>query len=113
MHCNQPACLTNAMEKTKEGSVIWNADKCMGCRFCMISYSFEILKFEYKKANPSIKKCTNSRLKENKLPSCVDACPNKIGGTSVLYLAQVPFETLGFNTTLSDEALPESTIGFL
>ena len=41
MHCNQPACaaacLTEAMKKTEEGPVIWRGDKCMGCRYCMVS----------------------------------------------------------------------------
>lgn len=83
MHCNQPACasacLTNAMVKTKEGPVIWNADKCMGCRFCMVSCPFNIPKFEYSKANPDVKKCTMcyERTQEGELPACVDACPNE------------------------------------
>ena len=51
MHCWQPACaaacLTNAMYKTADGPVIWRADKCMGCRFCMVSCPFDIPKFEY------------------------------------------------------------------
>lgn len=82
-HCNQPACtaacLTNAMEKTKEGPVIWHEDKCMGCRYCMISCPFDIPKFEYEKANPDIKKCMMCyhRLQKGELPACVDACPNE------------------------------------
>jgi len=83
MHCNQPACvaacLTNAMEKTKEGPVIWHADKCMGCRFCMVSCPFHIPKFEYESNNPRIRKCTMcaDRLKEGELPACVENCPNE------------------------------------
>ncbi len=61
MHCNQPACATacptKALLKTEEGPVIWRADKCMGCRFCMISCPFEIPKFEYDSPNPKIQKC--------------------------------------------------------
>ncbi|HRZ77335.1 MAG TPA: twin-arginine translocation signal domain-containing protein, partial [Bacteroidales bacterium] len=41
MHCNEPACaaacLTQAMYKTEEGPVIWRGNKCMGCRYCMVS----------------------------------------------------------------------------
>jgi Fe-S-cluster-containing dehydrogenase component len=62
MHCNQPACasacLTKAMLKTEEGPVIWREDKCMGCRFCMISCPFDIPKFEYDSPVPKIRKCT-------------------------------------------------------
>ena len=46
MHCNEPACtaacLTQAMYKTKEGAVIWRGDKCMGCRYCMVSCPFDV-----------------------------------------------------------------------
>jgi formate dehydrogenase iron-sulfur subunit len=81
MHCNQPACvsacLTNAMYKTEEGPVIWREDKCMGCRFCMISCPFDIPKFEYNSAVPKIQKCTLcwERLQEGEQPACVEACP--------------------------------------
>ena len=81
MHCWQPACaaacLVNAMFKTKEGPVTWNGDKCMGCRFCMISCPFDIPKFEYLGWNPKIQKCTMcyERLQEGKKPACVESCP--------------------------------------
>lgn len=81
MHCWQPACtaacLTKAMNKTKEGPVVWRANKCMGCRFCMVSCPFNIPKFEYHKWNPKIQKCNLcwERLQEGKKPACVEACP--------------------------------------
>ena len=81
MHCWQPgctaACLTNAMYKTHSGPVIWRSDKCMGCRYCMISCPFEIPKFEYDSWNPKIHKCNMcwERLQEGQKPACVDACP--------------------------------------
>ncbi|MFH0990756.1 MAG: 4Fe-4S dicluster domain-containing protein [bacterium] len=81
MHCNQPACasacLTKAMLKTEEGPVIWREDKCMGCRFCMLSCPFDVPKFEYDSAIPKIQKCNLcwDRLEEGKSPACADACP--------------------------------------
>jgi formate dehydrogenase iron-sulfur subunit len=81
MHCNQPACatacLTSAMHKTEEGPVIWRGEKCMGCRYCMVSCPFDIPKFEYHSANPKINKCTMcfDRIKAGKLPACVENCP--------------------------------------
>jgi formate dehydrogenase iron-sulfur subunit len=81
MHCNEPACtaacLTQAMYKTKEGPVIWRGDKCMGCRYCMVSCPFDIPKFEYHSANPRIEKCNMcfSRVSEGKIPACVENCP--------------------------------------
>jgi len=81
MHCNQPACAvacpTQALTKTEKGPVIWDGDRCMGCRFCMVSCPFDIPKFEYNSANPKITKCVMcwSRLKEGEQPACAENCP--------------------------------------
>jgi Fe-S-cluster-containing dehydrogenase component len=81
MHCNEPACtaacLTQAMYKTKEGPVIWRENKCMGCRYCMVSCPFDVPKFEFHSANPKIQKCDlcYDRIKEGKIPACAEACP--------------------------------------
>jgi formate dehydrogenase iron-sulfur subunit len=81
MHCVEPACaaacLTKAMYKTPEGPVIWREDKCMGCRFCMLSCPFGVPKFEYDSPNPRIQKCQLcwERVKEGQVPACVENCP--------------------------------------
>jgi Fe-S-cluster-containing dehydrogenase component len=153
MHCNEPACtaacLTQAMYKSKEGAVIWRAEKCMGCRYCMVSCPFDIPKFEYHSANPKIEKCNMcyGRIKEGKIPACVENCPaeallfgkrrdlikearkrindnpgnyveqiygeHEAGGTGFLYLAAVPFEELGMNTSIQLKSYPELSKGFL
>lgn len=83
MHCNQPACAaacpTQALEKTAKGPVIWDGDKCMGCRFCMVSCPFDIPKFEYHSANPRISKCIMcwERLNQGEIPACVENCPEE------------------------------------
>ncbi|HEY6073087.1 MAG TPA: 4Fe-4S dicluster domain-containing protein, partial [Anaerolineales bacterium] len=50
-HCNQPACATaclvKALEKTPEGPVVYNKDRCMGCRYCMLSCPFDAPKYQY------------------------------------------------------------------
>ncbi|MGB3095151.1 MAG: 4Fe-4S dicluster domain-containing protein, partial [Candidatus Deferrimicrobiaceae bacterium] len=77
LHCCQPACasacLTKAMEKTVEGPVIYNKDRCMGCRYCMIACPQDIPKFEYESASPYIRKCIfcYDRLKAGERPACV------------------------------------------
>ncbi|MDX1674929.1 MAG: 4Fe-4S dicluster domain-containing protein, partial [Longimicrobiales bacterium] len=82
MHCLQPACasacLTRAMHKTPEGPVAWTEDRCMGCRFCMVSCPFDVPKFEYDSAVPRIQKCTmcwEDRVSEGAQPACVENCP--------------------------------------
>jgi formate dehydrogenase iron-sulfur subunit len=81
MHCQVPACgaacLTQAMHKTPAGPVVWREDKCMGCRFCMVSCPFGVPKFEYTSANPRIRKCIMcaGRLQKGQQPACVENCP--------------------------------------
>jgi len=81
MHCVEPACaaacLTKAMLKTDEGPVIWREDKCMGCRYCMVSCPFDGPKFEYNSATPRIQKCRMcfDRVVDGGQPACVENCP--------------------------------------
>ncbi len=84
MHCNEPACaaacLTKAMYKTVDGPVVWREDKCMGCRYCMVSCPFDMPKFEYNSPKPIIQKCTmcfDTRVSQGEIPACVENCPNE------------------------------------
>jgi Fe-S-cluster-containing dehydrogenase component len=80
MHCVEPACaaacLTRALYKTPEGPVIWRENKCMGCRFCMVSCPFDAPRFEYHSAVPRIQKCQLcfDRLAAGRQPACVENC---------------------------------------
>ena len=83
-HCLEPACASvcfvKAFTKTKQGSVVYDASVCVGCRYCMIACPFEIPTYEYDKAlTPRIRKCTmcHPRVVEGKLPGCVEICPNE------------------------------------
>jgi formate dehydrogenase iron-sulfur subunit len=82
MHCDHPACVSacivGAFSKQENGSVIWNTDMCIGCRYCMAACPFQVPAFEYDKAiNPLIMKCDFcfNRTREGKIPACVDICP--------------------------------------
>ena len=82
MHCDHPACLSacivGAFSKQENGSVIWDSDKCIGCRYCMIACPFQVPAFEYDKAiQPEIRKCDFcfERTKEGGIPACVEICP--------------------------------------
>ena len=82
MHCEDPACvascIVNAFTKHKDGTVTWDGDKCIGCRYCMVACPFQIPVFEYSKAiEPNIMKCDFcfDRTTTGKLPACVEVCP--------------------------------------
>ena len=82
MHCNHPACVSacivGAITKKENGAVVWDTNKCIGCRYCMVACPFQIPAFEYHKAiDPRIMKCDfcYDRQKEGKLPACVEICP--------------------------------------
>jgi formate dehydrogenase iron-sulfur subunit len=173
MHCLDPACVAAcpvaALQKidngASAGAVVYEPDKCLGCRYCMLACPFSVPKFEWDKRVPLIRKCTlcfdrlekmrtethvndhplatGSQARFNisqRLPACVKVCPTgaiitgarealiaegrrriaarknktaarqyvdhiygegEAGGTGWLYLADVPFERLGFNTNLA------------
>ena len=82
MHCDHPACVSacivGAFSKEENGSVIWDTDKCIGCRYCMAACPFQVPAFEFHRAiQPEIRKCDFcfNRTRENKLPACVEICP--------------------------------------
>lgn len=81
MHCEDPTCVSvcpvGALEKTAEGPVIYDGDKCMGCRYCMTACPFGIPKYEWTKAIPVVKKCImcNDRVAKGLQTACAEACP--------------------------------------
>jgi formate dehydrogenase iron-sulfur subunit len=81
MHCNEPACVdacpVGALEKTKDGPVVYHAGKCIGCRYCMLACPFQIPKFQWDKPLPYIRKCTmcSDRIAAGDQPACAKVCP--------------------------------------
>jgi len=103
MHCDEPACAAacpvTALEKTPEGPVVYDVDKCIGCRYCMLACPFGAISSDWKSLAPKVSKCTlcNDRLPfhapterngvalsadelersvaGHSMPACVQACP--------------------------------------
>ncbi|MEK7475065.1 MAG: 4Fe-4S dicluster domain-containing protein [Candidatus Coatesbacteria bacterium] len=83
MHCLEPACVSvcpvGAMYQTELGPVIYRAERCFGCRYCMISCPFDVPKFQWDSGLvPVIGKCQfcfQDRLLSGLSPACAEACP--------------------------------------
>lgn len=83
MHCVKPACvsacLVGALRTETNGAVVYDAQKCMGCRYCMVACPFEVPAYEYHDAlAPRVRKCIFcfDRVKnEGKIPACAEMCP--------------------------------------
>jgi Ni/Fe-hydrogenase subunit HybB-like protein/Fe-S-cluster-containing dehydrogenase component len=80
MHCVDPACVSacmlGAMQKQDDGSVTWNGDLCVGCRYCQIGCPFTLPRFEWDTPTPELKKCElcPERRAAGLLPACVERC---------------------------------------
>lgn len=83
MHCIDPACagacMIGALQKREFGVVTYEADKCIGCRYCQMACPFNVPKFEWAKAAPRIVKCElcKERLADGRQPACTEVCPRK------------------------------------
>ena len=102
-HCLEPACEsacpTTALERQPDGPTTYDADKCIGCRYCVLACPWGVPTAEWDKLAPKIEKCTHcadrkgqpapvsrngtaltqaetSRFLETIMtPACVKACP--------------------------------------
>lgn len=81
MHCADPTCASvcpvGAFKKTPEGPVVYDSEKCMGCRYCMQACPFDVPRYQWDSLNPRVTKCDmcRERILSGNKPACVEACP--------------------------------------
>jgi formate dehydrogenase iron-sulfur subunit len=103
LHCLEPACAsacpTTALDRREDGPVLYDANKCIGCRYCIWACPWGVPTAEWDSLSPKIQKCTHCAdrsdqpvpLARNGLaltgeesgqyradivtPACVKACP--------------------------------------
>jgi Fe-S-cluster-containing dehydrogenase component len=97
-HCDNPPCVrvcpTKATWKRKDGIVLMDWHRCIGCRYCMAACPYGSRSFNWTDPRPMlprenpdfptrtkgvVEKCNfcDSRLTRGELPACVLACPQK------------------------------------
>jgi len=132
-HCDQPACVTvcpvDATFKRKDGIVLIDNERCIGCRFCMAACPYSTRVFNWNEPDqgeisinteytpdycgkPSVKgtvdKCDfcPHEIVKGELPFCVKACPNGVFYFGDKYEDTVTNgdETLRLSKLLEDKA---------
>ena len=80
-HCEVPTCVSvcpvAALTKTGSGPVLYDAHKCIGCRYCMQACPFHVPRYEWRSTKPGIQKCDfcAPRLLQGLPTACAEACP--------------------------------------
>jgi formate dehydrogenase iron-sulfur subunit len=95
-HCLEPACASacpvGALSKTAAGAVVYDSEKCMGCRYCMMACPYGIPRYDWEQTVPYVRKCIlcYERIRSGGRPGCTEACPTKatIFGDRDLLLAE-------------------------
>ncbi len=68
LHCLEPACVsscpTTALVRLDDGPVVYEEDKCIGCRYCMWACPWGVPSADWNTLKPKIHKCTH----------CADRC---------------------------------------
>lgn len=81
MHCLTPTCASvcpvGAMRKTKQGPVVYEADKCIGCRYCIMACPFGVPKYQWDRPVPVVGKCVlcAERVAAGGATACAAVCP--------------------------------------
>jgi formate dehydrogenase iron-sulfur subunit len=85
MHCAEPTCASvcpvGAFQKTPLGAVVYNADRCIGCRYCMMACPFQVPTYQWSSRLPVVRKCDfcYERQSNGQPTACTEACP--VGAT--------------------------------
>lgn len=82
-HCLEPACASacpvGALHQTDLGAVMYDRDKCLGCRYCMMACPYGIPRYDWDESVPYVRKCIMClpRISEGRQPACTEACPTQ------------------------------------
>ena len=81
LHCLEPACASAcfvaALHKTEEGPVVYDGNRCVGCRYCLLACPFSVPTFEWDETFGRVNKCDFcvERTSQGEPTACAEACP--------------------------------------
>ncbi|HEX9897717.1 MAG TPA: 4Fe-4S dicluster domain-containing protein [Candidatus Methylomirabilis sp.] len=136
MHCLEPTCVSvcpvGALVKTARGPVVYDAAKCIGCRYCIMACPFGVPKYQWDRAIPIVGKCIlcRERVEAGMPTACASACPtgatlfgerealvrearSRIHGRPDLYVDHIfGLEEVGGTSVLMLSSAPFEGLGF-
>ncbi len=80
-HCTEAGCVeacpTGAAHHNADGAVVIDADKCIGCKYCVSACPFSVPKFSEREQ--IVRKCwlCQDRQGAGREPACVSTCPTE------------------------------------
>jgi formate dehydrogenase iron-sulfur subunit len=80
-HCAEPTCVSvcpvSALHKTEAGPVVYDAERCIGCRYCIMACPFGVPKYQWDRPIPVMGKCIlcAGRVAEGLPSACAQVCP--------------------------------------
>lgn len=82
MHCLEPACASAcpvaAIRRTVQGPVVYEASRCIGCRYCMMACPFSMPAYTWDQRAPVVRKCSmcfEAVKRSGNAPACARICP--------------------------------------
>lgn len=81
MHCIDPTCVSvcpvAALRRLPGGQVVYDADACMGCRYCIFACPFDVPRYDWEKPFPVVAKCDlcHRRTSRGHQTACSFVCP--------------------------------------
>ncbi len=81
LHCLDPscaaACPVGALTRREEGQVVYDATRCIGCRYCMLACPAHVIRYQWETPMPFVQKCDLCCDREGG-PACAEACPSDV-----------------------------------
>jgi formate dehydrogenase iron-sulfur subunit len=80
-HCTEPTCVSvcpvAALQKKADGPVVYDAERCIGCRYCIMACPFGVPKYQWDRPVPIVGKCVlcADRVAQGQPTACAAVCP--------------------------------------